>query len=72
MRLLNTGKVEARLKPTELKLLRDVANVGNNINQIAKKLNSLETDRITIAMAEEAIGKIHLILDNVQNSKTKL
>lgn len=69
IKLLKMGKVEARLSPTELKLLRDVANAGNNINQIAHKLNSLETDRITIAMAEETIASIHKLLTDIQNRR---
>jgi hypothetical protein len=63
------GRVVSKLNPVELKLLRDVANVANNCNQIAKKLNQLETDKVTIALAEESISKLHEILSDAHIKK---
>ena len=67
--LIFKGNVIARLSPTELKLLRDVANLSNNTNQIAKRLNSMDADKITVALAEDAIAKLHNILSEAQKSK---
>lgn len=66
-KILKTGQVEARMSPSQLKLCRDLVNLGTNLNQIARKLNSLETDKITVAMAEEAVLEIHKMLSSVQN-----
>ena len=59
------GTITARFSPIELKLLRDVSNVANNTNQIAKRLNSLEADKITIAMAENAVATLNSLLSQV-------
>ena len=59
--ILNT-KIEARLSTRELKLLRDLAALGNNTNQIAKRLNEGQVDKLSAAMAEDVVMKISALL----------
>jgi len=67
-KLLFTGKVVARFSASELKAMRDLSGLSTNVNQIAKRLN-VETDALTIAMAEDVICALKKILLEAQENK---
>jgi len=67
--LVEKGKVVAPLSASELKLLRDFSGAANNVNQIAKKLNQLNTDKISIAVAKDVIAKMDRLLEDFQKQK---
>ncbi len=67
LNMIRKGKVESPISKEELKLLRDIANVGNNLNQISKKLNQLNSDKITLAVAQQSIQKINEILNSFKS-----
>jgi len=67
-KLLFTGKVVPRFSVAELKCLRDLSGLSTNVNQIAHRLN-VETDALTIAMAEDVISSLKKILAESQQNR---
>jgi hypothetical protein len=65
IKMILQGKVTARFTPDELNLLRKLASVSNNLNQATKRLH-LQTDPVTIALAEDMIISINKMLSAAQ------
>ncbi|MFR9651459.1 MAG: plasmid mobilization relaxosome protein MobC [Rikenellaceae bacterium] len=61
-KLVVSGKVVSPFSAEELQLLRDLAGEANNLNQIAKHLNSGEMQHKLTACA--VIIKLKMILDD--------
>ena len=63
--LVLTGKAEARLTPEQNTLLNQVASLGNNLNQIAKRANTDGIRSIAIE-ASRLLGQLGQLLDPPQ------
>ena len=63
--LVLTGKAEARLTPEQNTLLNQVASLGNNLNQIAKRANTDGIRSIAIE-ANRLLGQLSKLLDPSQ------
>jgi len=63
--LVLTGKAEAKLTPEQNTLLNQLASLGNNLNQIAKRANTDGIRSIAIE-ANRLLGQLGKLLDPPQ------